>query len=45
MVLYIFNLYVPRWQAGRQKTLNQTLASIPRIQSALNLFLNAILTC
>jgi hypothetical protein len=28
MVLYIFNLYVPRQQAGRQKTLNRTVASI-----------------
>jgi hypothetical protein len=26
MVLYIFNLYVPRQQAGRQKTLNRVVA-------------------
>jgi hypothetical protein len=40
-----FNLYIPRHQAGRQKTLNRMVASIPRIQSALNLFLHANLIC
>jgi hypothetical protein len=37
MILYIFNLYIPAEQAGRQKTLDRMLASIPQIQSALNL--------
>jgi hypothetical protein len=33
-----FNLYIPRQQAGRQKTLDRMVASISWIQSALNLF-------
>jgi hypothetical protein len=37
--------YVPRQKAGGQKTLNRTVASIPRIYSALNLFVHAILIC
>jgi hypothetical protein len=32
------NLYTPRQQAGRQKTLDRMVASIPRIYSAPNLF-------
>jgi hypothetical protein len=31
MALYIFNLYIPREQAGRQKTLNRMVAGTPRI--------------
>jgi hypothetical protein len=30
-----FNLYIPRQQAGRQKTLDRMVASISRISSAL----------
>jgi hypothetical protein len=33
-----FNLCIPGQQAGWQKTLNRTVASILRIQSALNFF-------
>jgi hypothetical protein len=40
-----FNLYVPSQQAGKQKTLNRMVASIPWIQSALDLFAHAILIC
>jgi hypothetical protein len=40
-----FDLYVPRQQAGREKTLNRTVANVPWIYSALNLFVHAILIC
>jgi hypothetical protein len=40
-----FNLYIPRQQAGRQKTVNRMVASIPRILPALNLFVHVILIC
>jgi hypothetical protein len=28
---FVFNLYIPRHQTGRQNTLNRMVASIPRI--------------
>jgi hypothetical protein len=31
MVLYTLNLYISRQQAGRKKTLNWMVASIPQI--------------
>jgi hypothetical protein len=43
MVLYIFNLYIPGQQAGRQTTLNRMVASIPR--SSLILIYPCILIC
>jgi hypothetical protein len=41
----IFNLYVSRQPAGRQKALNRVAASIPWILSVLKLFVHAILIC
>jgi hypothetical protein len=41
----MMGLYIPREQAGRQKCPNQMLASIPRTQSTLNLFVHLILIC
>jgi hypothetical protein len=35
MILYIFNLYIPAEQAGRQKTLDRMLASTPQISPLL----------
>jgi hypothetical protein len=37
------NIYIFGQQTGRQKTLHRMIASIPRLQSALNLLLNTIL--
>ena len=34
-----FNLYIFRWQTGRHTILDQMLAGIPGVQSALNLFM------
>jgi hypothetical protein len=45
MVFVYFNPYVPSQQAGGQKALNRMVATIPRIYSALNLFMPAILIC
>jgi hypothetical protein len=45
MVFLYFNLYIPGQQARWQKTMNRMVANIPRIQSALNLFMNTILIC
>jgi hypothetical protein len=42
--LYV-NLYVSREETGRQKIPNRMVASIPWTESALNFFVNAILTC
>jgi hypothetical protein len=36
MVLYTFNFYIPRQQARGQKTLDQIVASIPRIYGRPN---------
>jgi hypothetical protein len=35
MVLFMFNLYIPGQQVGRQETLNRMVASIPRINPLL----------
>jgi hypothetical protein len=36
-----FQIYLPRQENGRQKTLNRMVASFPRIQSVINLFVQA----
>ena len=41
--LYL-NLYILGYHTGRQKIIHRMIASIPWLQSALNLFLNRILT-
>jgi hypothetical protein len=40
IMFFFFNLYIPGQQARWQKILNRMVASIPWIQSALNLFMN-----
>jgi hypothetical protein len=44
MVLYVLTFTFSD-RVGRQKTLNRMVASIPRIYSARNLFVDAILIC
>jgi len=40
-----FNIYTFGYQTGREKALDHVAAGIPRVQSAVNFFVNAIVTC